>query len=209
MPARAVPRQIKVWRTPLISACAPSTPGQIEAAGERAMQDVVKLAKTSGSPAIEKISAHLEGREGVEDTEFHVQVGETVTFSKTVSESDVYLFAGITGDLSPHHVNKAYMEKSSYGRLIAHGSLLVGFMSTASTMAIAGSRESDETPVSVGYDRLRFLKPVFLGDTVTVHYEIATIDPAARRSTADIKVTNQDGELVAVGQHILKWVANQ
>jgi len=145
----------------------------------------------------------------VEDTEFHVQVGETVTFSKTVSESDVYLFAGITGDLSPNHVNKAYMEKSSYGRLIAHGSLLVGFMSTASTMAIAGSRESDETPVSVGYDRLRFLKPVFLGDTVTVHYEIATIDPAARRSTADIKVTNQDGELVAVGQHILKWVANK
>lgn len=55
---------------------------------------------------------------------FHVEVGKSVTFSKTVSESDVYLFAGITGDLSPNHVNKAYMEKSGYGRLIAHGALM-------------------------------------------------------------------------------------
>ena len=109
-------------------------------------------------------------------SQFHVEVGHTVTFSKTVSESDVYLFAGITGDLSPNHVNKAYMEKSRYGRLMAHGALLVGFMSTASTMAIAHTRESDETAVSLGYDRIRFLKPVFFGDTITVHYDISSID---------------------------------
>lgn len=139
---------------------------------------------------------------------FHVAVGEKVTFSKTVSESDVFLFAGITGDLSPNHVNKAYMEKSKYGRLMAHGALMVGFMSTASTMAIAHTRDQDETPVSLGYDRLRFLKPVFLGDTITVHYEFTSIDPDARRSVADIRITNQDGELTTVGQHILKWVSS-
>ena len=141
-------------------------------------------------------------------SEFYVDIGETVTFSKTVSESDVYMYAGITGDFSPNHVNKAYMEKSSYGRLMAHGALMIGFMSTASTMAIAHTRDADETPVALGYDRIRFLKPVFLGDTVTVTYTITAIDPAAKRSTADIKITNQDGDLTTVGQHILKWVPN-
>ena len=141
-------------------------------------------------------------------SEFYVKVGDVATFTKTVSESDVYMFAGITGDFAPNHVNKAYMEKSSYGKLMAHGALMVGYMSTASSKAIEHCRDADETPVSLGYDRLRFLKPVFLGDTVTVHYEITAIDEEKRRSTADIKVTNQDGDLTAVGQHILKWVPN-
>ena len=100
------------------------------------------------------------------------------------------------------------MEKSSYGKLMAHGALMVGYMSTASTMAIAHTRDSDETAVSLGYDRVRFLKPVFLGDTITVDYEIAEVDVEARRSVAKIEVTNQDGVLVAVAQHILKWVPN-
>lgn len=140
---------------------------------------------------------------------FHVEVGHAVTFSKTVSESDVYLFAGITGDLSPNHVNRAYMQRSSFGRRMAHGALVVGFMSTASSMAIEHCRDdAAETPVSVGMDRVRFLKPVYLGDTVTVHYEIAAIDLDRRRSVADIRVTNQDGALVAVANHILQWVAN-
>lgn len=140
--------------------------------------------------------------------EFHVEVGAKVSFSKTVSESDVYMFAGITGDFSPNHVNKAYMEKSRYGRLMAHGALMVGFMSTVSTMAIAHTRMAEETPVSLGYDRIRFLKPVFLGDTITVEYEFTAIDIERRRSTADIRITNQDGDLTTVGQHILKWVPN-
>ncbi len=70
---------------------------------------------------------------------FHVRVGDQVTFSKTVGESDVYLFAGITGDFAGNHVNEEYMKRSSYGRRIAHGALLVGFMSTASSMMIAKS----------------------------------------------------------------------
>ena len=141
---------------------------------------------------------------------FYVAVGDSVSFSKTVSESDVYLFAGITGDLSPNHVDEEYMKRSGYGRRIAHGALLIGYMSTASTMAIADSRSNaDETPVSLGYDRIRFLAPVFLGDTITVNYEITAIDSERRRSVADIRVVNQVGELVAVAQHILKWVVNR
>jgi 3-hydroxybutyryl-CoA dehydratase len=143
-------------------------------------------------------------------SDFYVAVGDRASFSKTVGETDVYAFAGITGDFSPNHINKAYMERSSFGRLQAHGALLVGFMSTASTLVIAKSREgADETPVSLGYDRVRFLAPVYFGDTVTVEYTIASIDVERRRSNGDIRVTNQDGTLVAVATHILKWVANR
>ena len=141
-------------------------------------------------------------------TDFYLKIGDTTSFTKTVSESDVYQFAGITGDFSPNHVNRAYMEKSSYGRLMAHGALIVGFMSTVSTQIIAHSREAEETPVSVGYDKVRFLKPVFLGDTITVAYTVSEIDVVRRRSTAGIEVTNQNDELVAVASHILQWVPN-
>jgi 3-hydroxybutyryl-CoA dehydratase len=141
---------------------------------------------------------------------FHVAVGDEVRFAKTIGESDVYLFAGITGDLSSNHVNEEVMKRSAYGRRIAHGALLVGFMSTCSTLMIekSGGVPSDETPVSLGYDRIRFLGAVFLGDTLTFTYRIAEIDPERRRSRSEIEVRNQDGELVAVAQHILKWVAN-
>ena len=54
-------------------------------------------------------------------SDFYVAIGDTTTFTKTVGEYDVYGFAGISGDFAPNHVDKAYMEKSSYGRLIAHG----------------------------------------------------------------------------------------
>ncbi len=141
---------------------------------------------------------------------FHVRVGDRVTFSKTVGESDVYLFAGITGDFAGNHVNEEYMKRSSYGRRIAHGALLVGFMSTASSMMIAKgvTKAIDETPVSLGYDRIRFLKPVFINDTVTVTYTIDEIDAERRRSRSRIEVVNQHGETVAVAEHILKWVKN-
>jgi len=139
---------------------------------------------------------------------FYVNIGDSAQFTKTVSESDVYQFAGITGDFSPNHINKVYMENSSFGRLMAHGALLVGFMSTVSTIAIAHCREADETPVAVGYDKIRFLKPVFLGDTVTTTYTFSSIDPEKRKSKANIQVKNQNDQLVAVAEHILQWVPN-
>lgn len=142
-------------------------------------------------------------------SDFYLSVGDRVSFSKTVSESDVYLFAGITGDLAPVHVNQALMEKSAYGRRIAHGALLVGFMSTLSTMMVARCEDSHnrgETPVSLGYDRVRFTGPVFFGDTITLTYSITAVDTGRRRSTAEIEARNQRGNTVAVATHILKWV---
>ena len=143
-------------------------------------------------------------------SDFYVKTGDSVGFAKTVGETDIYLFAGITGDFSVNHVNEQYMAQSKYGRRIAHGALLVGYMSTCSTMMIdkCAGTAGDETPVSLGYDRVRFLKGVKIGDTVTVTYTIAETDPPSRRSRSKIEVTNQNGELVAVAEHILKWVKN-
>jgi 3-hydroxybutyryl-CoA dehydratase len=143
-------------------------------------------------------------------SDFYVSVGDQVSFSKTVGEYDIYSFAGITGDFSVNHVNEEYMKRTVYGRRIAHGVLLVGYMSNCSTMMIdkVNGLSADETPVSLGYDRIRFLGPVFIGDTVTLTYRIAEIDPERRRSRSEIEVRNQDGELVAVAQHILKWTKN-
>ncbi|MDP6080812.1 MAG: MaoC/PaaZ C-terminal domain-containing protein [Arenicellales bacterium] len=143
-------------------------------------------------------------------SDFHVSVGDEVSFSKTVGESDIYGFAGITGDLSPNHVNDQYMKESSYGQRIAHGALMVGFMSTASTLMIKQSSQDEraETPVSAGYDRIRFTGAVYINDTVTVTYRIASIELDRRRSRSAITVTNQSGETVAVGEHIMQWVPN-
>ncbi len=141
--------------------------------------------------------------------DFYLSVGQSVTFSKTVSETDVYLFAGITGDFAPVHVNQALMEQSAFGKRIAHGALLVGFMSTLSTMMVAqaaDAHEKGETPVALGYDRIRFTGPVFFGDTVTLTYTITEVDTERRRTTAAIEAKNQHGEVVAVAIGLLKWV---
>ena len=138
-------------------------------------------------------------------------VGQRVAFRKTVSESDVYLFAGITGDFAPNHVDEQFMRGTQYGRRIAHGALLVGYMSRASTMIVEKITGDDATvyPVSLGYDRIRFLKPVFIGDTITVTYVVAASDSAKSRTNATVEVLNQAGEVVAAATHIMKWLLRQ
>lgn len=140
--------------------------------------------------------------------DFYLKVGDVFRFAKTVGESDVYLFAGITGDLSPNHVDEHAMAKTAYGGRIAHGALIIGYMSACSTMASAHARDSGETPVSLGYDRIRFLRAVRIGDTIRIEYRIAEVDAARRRCAADVRVVNQRDELVAVAVHVLKWVAD-
>lgn len=139
----------------------------------------------------------------------YVQIGEKFRFAKTVGEVDVTLFAGLTGDFSDTHINEQYMrEKSSLGSRIAHGALIVGYMSTVSTLSIAHIIHKDDLedfPVSAGYDKIRFLRPTFLGDTVTTTYEVVEIDREGGKSLAKMECTNQRNELVAVGTHVMRW----
>lgn len=133
-------------------------------------------------------------------------IGHRVTFRKTVSESDIYQFAGITGDFAPNHVDEQFMASGRYGGRIAHGVLVLGFSSTASTemVALIGGRA-----VSLGYDRIRFVGAVRIGDTITVDYRLAALDQERRRATSDIVITNQQGETVLVGTHILAFVDDE
>jgi 3-hydroxybutyryl-CoA dehydratase len=143
------------------------------------------------------------------DRNFFVSVGDTVTFSKTIGESDVYLFAGITGDMSPNHVNEHAMKATKFGRRVAHGALLIGFMSTCSTLIIEThgvSAKGTATAVAAGYDRIRFVAPVFIGDTITVTYRVNRVDVERARSHGEITVVNQSGTVVAIAEGILKWV---
>ena len=138
-----------------------------------------------------------------------VNVGDTYRFAKTVGETDIVLFAGITGDFSDTHSNDQCMkERSNLGGRIAHGALIVGYMSTVSTISIAHVINQDgltDFPVSAGYDKLRFLKPVRLGDTVTVTYTVSSVDKERGRSVAKVEAFDQNGELKAVAEHIMRW----
>lgn len=138
------------------------------------------------------------------ESEGPLAVGRTYTFTKTVGESDVYLFAGITGDLHPNHVDDQYMAGTRYGRRIAHGALVVGYMSNCSTQLCRaiGNRPA----VNYGYDRIRFTAPVFIGDTLTINYTIAERNDNTGRILSDVRAMNQDGQLVAVATNILKLV---
>jgi 3-hydroxybutyryl-CoA dehydratase len=139
---------------------------------------------------------------------FEETIGASVTCAKTVGESDVYLFAGITGDFSPNHVDEVAMAGTQYGGRIAHGALLVGYMSRASTM-IGDKCEAlmrGHYPVSLGYDRVRFLEAVKIGDTITITYRVVNADADRMRTVADVNLHNQAGTLCAVASHIMRWL---
>lgn len=128
-------------------------------------------------------------------------VGATTTFRKTVTEADVVLFAGLTGDLAPQHIDDEYMATHPAGERIAHGSLVLALTSTAAARLC---EQEQVTAVSYGYDRVRFIRPVFLGETVTVEYRIDTVDPSTHKAHAQMRATTRRGEqLVLVGTHVL------
>ncbi len=131
-----------------------------------------------------------------------IKIGATVEITRTIAESDVYLFAGITGDDARNHTDEEYMRTTRYGRRIVQGSYLIGLMSAASVRWI----ETLDLPgASYGFERIRFTHPVFIGDTVRVRYEVASMDEARALIRAEATCMNQRGEVVAVGVHLLKF----
>jgi 3-hydroxybutyryl-CoA dehydratase len=136
-----------------------------------------------------------------------LSVGDSVSFSKTVGESDVYLFAGITGDFSPNHVNEEVMKETPYKQRIAHGVLSLGFASTTSSLMIEkANQRAKTTAVSSGYDRVRFIRAVLVGDTIRVTYTISEVDEENLITRANVEIVNQHGETCTVAQHILKFL---
>ena len=126
-----------------------------------------------------------------------LRVGDAAEFTKTISESDIYLFAGVTGDLNPAHINEEYARKTFFKTRIAHGMLLAGFIST-----VMGNKLPGPGTVYIKQE-MNFLAPVRIGDTITARAELIEIVPKKNRARFKTTCLNQTGELVLDGEAIV------
>ena len=126
-----------------------------------------------------------------------LSVGQSARFSKTITETDIYLYAGISGDFNPAHVNEQYAAKTFFKTRIAHGMLTASFISTLIGTILPG-------PGSI-YMRqeLNFLAPVKIGDTVTAIAEVAEIIADKKPVRLKTWCINQDGTTVLDGEALV------
>ncbi len=125
-----------------------------------------------------------------------IEVGQSAEFTKTVTETDVVMFAGITGDLNPAHIDQVWAEGSRFGGRIAHGMLSASFISTVLAMKLPG-------PGTIYLSQsLRFTGPVRIGDTVTARVEVAEVLPK-RRVRLATTVRTHDGTQVIEGEAVV------
>ena len=138
---------------------------------------------------------------GAKDWADAVEIGLKESFSKTVSETDAVLFAGITGDFYPLHLDEAFAKRTRFKTRIVHGAMLAGFISTVM------ARINDHLPppggVSTRYD-IRFVAPVMFGDTITTTLTVQAIDREKSELIMDAQCTNQKGDAVLKGQTVMK-----
>ncbi len=121
-------------------------------------------------------------------------VGDKATFSKTISEADILLFAAVSGDNYPVHVDEEYAKGTRFGRRIAHGMLTASLLSTTNGLLL-------QKPGGISVAQtLRFLAPVYPGDTITACTEVVEILPLKRRLRCRTTCVNQRGELVVDGE---------
>jgi len=124
-------------------------------------------------------------------------IGDSAQFSKTVTETDICLFAGITGDFNPAHVDEEYSRKTYFGTRIAHGLLAAGFIST-----VLGTRLPGPGTVYLRQE-LTFLGAVKIGDTITARVEVIEIDTAKGRAKLLTTCDNQQGVRVLTGEAVV------
>ena len=122
-----------------------------------------------------------------------IQIGDSASFTKTVTESDIALYAGISGDFNPAHIDAESAKEGMFGQRIAHGMLSAGFISN-----VLGNQLPGPGTIYMGQE-LRFVKPVFIGDTVTATVTVKEKITEKNRLKLDTVVTNQRGEAVITG----------
>jgi phosphate acetyltransferase/phosphate butyryltransferase len=122
-----------------------------------------------------------------------LKVGDSASLARTLTRADIELFAVMSGDVNPAHLDDEYARSDMFHKVIAHGMWSGALIST-----VLGTQLPGPGTIYLGQS-LRFLKPVGLGDTVTVTLTVARLDPEKRRVTLDCTVTNQDGQQVATG----------
>lgn len=120
-------------------------------------------------------------------------VGQMASFTKTVTETDVVLFAGISGDLNPAHVDEVAAKQSMFKGRVAHGILGASFIS-----AVIGMKLPGPGTLYLSQD-LQFIKPIYFNDTVTATVTIKEVGQRGRL-TLETKLTNQDGKELITGE---------
>lgn len=125
-----------------------------------------------------------------------IKVGDTAELSKTISETDVYLYAGISGDFNPAHINEVYAGKTFFKTRIVHGMLPAGFIS-----AILGTKLPGPGTIYIK-QALEFLAPVHIGDTITARAEVVEIIAEKNRIRMKTTCFNQEGTIVLDGEAI-------
>ncbi|MDR3215339.1 MAG: MaoC family dehydratase [Bacilli bacterium] len=127
-----------------------------------------------------------------------LSLGQTGTFTKTITESDVYLFAGVSGDLNPAHVNEEYAKKTTFKGRIAHGMLGVSLISTVVGMYLPG-------PGTIFMDvSAKFVKPVKINDTITAEVEVVELIKEKNIVKLKTRAFNQNGINVIEGSATVK-----
>jgi 3-hydroxybutyryl-CoA dehydratase len=127
-----------------------------------------------------------------------LRVGDAAETRKTIGESDVYLFAGVSGDFNPLHVDAEYAKGTPFGARVAHGPLTFALCAGLLGMELPGLGT-----VAVS-NQVTYEAPVFIGDTIAVRVEVAELDPERNRATMAVTWRNQDGAQVASGSMVVK-----
>lgn len=126
-----------------------------------------------------------------------LKVRETAEFAKTISETDIYLYAGITGDFNPAHINEEYAKNTFFKTRIAHGMIAAGLISTLLGTKLPG-------PGTIYLQQsLNFLAPVRIGDTITARVEIIEMETEKNRVRLKTVCLNQDGTEILAGEAIV------
>lgn len=126
-----------------------------------------------------------------------IAVGDAAEFSKTVSEADIYMFAGVSGDMNPAHIDEDFASKTFFKTRIAHGMLSAGFIST-----VIGTKLPGPGAIYMKQD-LKFLAPVRIGDTITARAEVTHINSEKNRVTLHTTCVNGEGTLVVDGEALV------
>jgi len=121
------------------------------------------------------------------------EAGQRASFRKTFTDEDLQRFIAITGDTNPLHVDDAFASRTPFGRRVVHGMLAASIFSTMVGMRLPG------TGAIYRAQTLRFLLPVYVGDTVTARFVVRSVDRAKHRLEIDAWIENAAGERVIEG----------
>jgi len=157
---------------------------------------MTKVDEINGKKVI-RLPAHSRSALDYPQCRDYIEVGDKATFRKTITDGDLSLFAGATGDTNPYHFDDIYAAKGRFGKRIAHGMLVTGLIST-----VLGTRLPGPGTIYLN-QTLAFKRPVYIGDTITAVVEVVKIHETKPILTLSTNCHNESGEAVVEGDAVV------